>query len=293
MKLKQVTGVLTALALGLSASAASAADAVRLAITDISGLEMLQAEFGEFRDVLSKATGLEFEFFPVNSRTAAVEALNAQKIDFVLTGPAEYVVMGKRTKASPVVGFSRPDYFSAIIVMAESNYTLPSDLKGQKIALGDIGSTSNHLAPAQVLADYGVDPVHDVQMTHISRNVAWEALKRGDIAAVGMNYGKFLEIREKETAFEPGAFRVIGRGPDLPNDLLVAGVHVDEDIVETVRGAFVSHAEPLVDAILVGKDNQKYLGMKFLPNVSDADYDYVRSMYETIGHPEYAEFVGN
>ncbi len=81
-----------------------------------------------------------------------------RKVDFVLTGPAEYVVMRKRTDAQPIVGFSRPDYFSAIIVLADSGIDSVMDLKGKTIALGDIGSTSNHLAPAQVLADYGLNP---------------------------------------------------------------------------------------------------------------------------------------
>jgi phosphonate transport system substrate-binding protein len=50
----------------------------------------------------------------------------------------------------------------------------------------------------------------------------------------------------------------------------------------------------LIEAILAGgEENLKYEGMQFLPGVEDRDYDYVRSMYETIGFPEYAEFVGD
>jgi phosphonate transport system substrate-binding protein len=287
-----ITRLAAAAALSALATVAQAADTVRLAVTDIVGLEMLQSEFGAFRDTLSEATGYEVEFLPVNSRTAAVEALNAEKVDFVLTGPAEYVVINKRTNATPVVGFSRPDYFSGIIVLADSGYNAPADLVGQKVAFGDIGSTSSHLAPAQVLADYGVT-LDDVEVVHTSLNIAWESLKRGDVAAVGINYGKFLAIREGETELEPGAFKVIGRGPDLPNDLLVAGAHVDPVVVETIRQAVVDHSDELVAAILTGEDNQKYKGMKFIAVVDDGDYDYVRAAYATIGYPEYAEFVGN
>jgi phosphonate transport system substrate-binding protein len=32
--------------------------------------------------------------------------------------------------------------------------------------------------------------------------------------------------------------------------------------------------------------------MHFLAKLEDGDYDYVRSMYATIGQPQYAEFVG-
>lgn len=291
-KPSRILAVLGAFMFGLATDVANA-EPVRFAVTDLAGLERLQAEFGKFKEVLSKATGLEYEFYPVTSRTAAVEALNAEKIDFVLTGPAEYVVIHKRTEAQPIVGFSRPDYFAAIVVMADSGISTIADLKGRSVAFGDIGSTSNHLAPSQVLADYGLEPTTDVKTLHISANVAWEALKKGDVAAIGINHGKFVGIRAKESELEPGAFRVIGRGPDLPNDVLMAGKHVDAEIIEKVRAAFTSHPQELVEAILVGDDNQKYLGMKFLPGTKDSDYDYVRAMYATIGQPEYAEFVGN
>ncbi|MGD9535574.1 MAG: PhnD/SsuA/transferrin family substrate-binding protein [Alphaproteobacteria bacterium] len=266
---------------------------IKLAVTDLEGLEQVQREFGAFKDVLQKETGFDITFYPVSNRTAAVEALSAKKIDFVLTGPAEYVVFKKRSDAAPIVGFSRPDYFAGIIVLADSPYMRVKDLKGQKVAFGDVGSTSNHLAPMQALADLGIDPRVDIEALHVDRKVAWEGLKRGDVAAIGINYGKFLELRDKEADLPPGAFRVIARSPDLPNDMLLAGSHVSAETVETVRKAFVDASDALVAAILTGEDNQKYKGMKFLAGIEDKDYDYVRSMYATIGYPQYAEFVGD
>ncbi|MGH8576974.1 MAG: PhnD/SsuA/transferrin family substrate-binding protein [Gammaproteobacteria bacterium] len=80
----------------------------------------------------------------VPNRTAAVEAMNAKKVDLVLTGPAEYVVFRKRTGAVPVLGFSRPDYFATIVVLADSGLGRIADLRGKKVALGPVGSTSKH-----------------------------------------------------------------------------------------------------------------------------------------------------
>jgi len=264
---------------------------VRLAVTDLVGLEGLQREFGAFRSVLSEVMGLRIEFFPVSNRTAAVEVLRSQKIDFVLTGPAEYGVFRKCTNAYPVVGLSRPDYLSAVIVLAEQGMTHPSDVKGKKVAFGAIGSTSKHLGPMQLLKDYGIDPLKDIQALHVGDNIAWEALKRGDVAAIGTTYTVFLRLRDKEPALEPGAFRVIARGPDLPNDVLIAGPYVDQGIVANVRKAFETHPHRLIEAILAGEDNQKYTGMKFLTRIDDSDYRSVRTMYSTIGYPEYSEFV--
>ena len=99
-------------------------------------------------------------------------------------------------------------------------------------------------------------------------------------------------LRDKEKRLEPAAFRVIARGPDLPNDPLLAGAHVDKKLVESVRQAFLNRSQELIQAILTGKDTQKYKGMKFLTRIEDRDYDYVRVMYATIGHTQYAQFVG-
>lgn len=293
ISLAVVTALLFGLGIHTGTPAVAWAEEVHMAVTDLEGLEELQREFGKFRDVLSARTGLDFKFFAVTSRTAVVEAIKAKRVDFVVTGPAEYVVIRNLTNAYAVVGFSRPDYFAGIITLSDSGINRPSDLRGMRVAFGDVGSTSNHLAPMQVLKDYGIDPMQDIQALHVSKPVAWESLKRGDVAAIGMNYGNFLGFRAKEKQLEPGAFKVIARGPDLPNDMLMAAAHVDKRIVERTRAAFEEHAQELISAILVGEDNQKYKGMKFLPKIQDADYNYVRSMYETIGYPRFAAFVGD
>jgi len=276
----------------LLARALYAQESVRFAVTDIVGLEELHTEYGAFQKVLSAATGLDIRFFPVSNRTAAVEALKSRKIDLVLTGPAEYIIFETRTNAYPIIGFSRPDYFAALVTMADSGITGVKDLKRKKVVFGDVGSTSKHLAPMQLLRDAGLDPLKDIQAQHVGTNVGWEALKRGDVAAFGMTYSNFLVLRDKEKRLEPAAFRVIARGPDLPNDPLLAGAHVDKKLVESVRQAFLNRSQELIQAILTGKDTQKYKGMKFLTRIEDRDYDYVRVMYATIGHTQYAQFVG-
>jgi phosphonate transport system substrate-binding protein len=107
-----------------------------------------------------------------------------------------------------------------------------------------------------------------------------------------MTYSNFVALRDKEKQLEPAAFKVIARGPDLPNDPLLAGAHVDKKLVEKVRQAFHSRSQELIKAILTGKDNQKYKGMKFITRIDDRDYDSVRAMYATIGHTQHAQFIG-
>jgi phosphonate transport system substrate-binding protein len=276
------------------AAAPASAENFKLAITDVEGLERLQTEWGAFKSTLETASGHSFEFFPVSNRTAAAEALRAKRVDFVITGPAEYVVINKMTDATAVVGLSRPDYFCALVVMADSPVVRPVDVKGMKVAMDDVGSTSGHLCPSQLLADYGVDPLTDLDSTvHTTRPIAHEALKRGDVAAIGVNYTSWVNgVRNKDTSVPPGSFRVIARSGDLPNDLLVAGSHVDPAIAEAIRTAMVGAKAAIIEAILsVGGDNERFRGMDLVA-IEDKAYDPIRAMYTTIGHPEFSEFVG-
>jgi len=206
--------------------------------------------------------------------------------------------MQNRTDAKVVVGFSRPDYFSVIVTMADSGITNVKDLVGKRVAMGSVGSTSRHLGPIQALADAGIKPMEDLELVHTKVPVLWESLKRGDVAAVGMNHTEFRRLRTQEMengGHQPGAFRVIARGPDLPNDLLMAGSHVSDEMISRLRDGFVNHSDELINSIVNGggTDVDKYTGMRFISNIKDSDYNYVRSMYATIGYPEYSDFVGD
>lgn len=87
MKLKSfLLGVSLA---AVSAFAAATAEAWKLAVTDVEGMERLQLEWGPFKEALEMAAGDTFEFYAVNSRTAAAEGLRGETVDFVVSGPNE------------------------------------------------------------------------------------------------------------------------------------------------------------------------------------------------------------
>lgn len=284
-----IRSLLAAAAVSVASALPVLAEPLKFAVTDIEGLETLQQEFGAFETKLEELTGLEIDLFPVSSRTAAVEALNQGKVDVVLTGPAEYVVINELTDAQIVIAWQRPNYYAQIVTLSDGPIRTVQDLRGKTVTFGSVGSTSQHLGPAQVLADFGLLYDKDYQPQIISRNTAIEALIRGDVAAVGMNESHLGRIR---AAFPETSFTVIARGRDLPNDILIARGGLDKDIVATVKSAFADHAAELMEAILTGEDNQKFKGGFFLTAVQDSDYDYVRSMYATIG-VDTKSFVGN
>jgi phosphonate transport system substrate-binding protein len=274
--------------------AAHAAEPYKIAVTDVDGMERLQTEWGPFKAAMESATGVTFAFFPVNSRTAAAEALKAKHVDFVVTGPAEYVVINKMTKARPLIGLGRPDYFCAIIVMADSGVNTIADLKGKKVGFSDVGSTSGHLCPMQLLKDYGIDPMKDIDRVHTKRNILHESLKRGDLAAIGYNHNSWLaQARDKDKSMPAGAFRILARSGDLPNDMLMVGAHVDPAIAEKVQKGMLANKAAVIKGIMAHEENAtRYVGMDLRP-VDDKTYAVVRDMYATIGYPQYSQFVGD
>ena len=207
------------LAIGLlAATPVLAQQTIRFAVTDIDGMEELQRDMGPFKDAFEAASGLKVEFFPVSGRTVAVEAMAADQVDFVLTGPAEYVVFNARLAAKPVVVWERPDYYSELVVLDASPVQSPADLKGQKISFGDIGSTSQHLGPVTLLKAAGLTYATDYEAVFLKRNAAVEAMIAGDIGAIGMNRTHLEGIIKK---FPDQKFRVIAKGDALPSDVLL------------------------------------------------------------------------
>jgi phosphonate transport system substrate-binding protein len=283
-------GAFAVLAAALPAQAQAPTE-LRFAVTDVVGLENLQREWTPFQRALEQRTGLKLTFFAVTNRTAAVEAMTARRVDLVFTGPAEYVVFRARTNAVPVVAVGRAEYYPLVVVRADSGVTDVAGLKGKRVAFGSIGSTSRHLGPMQLLADLGLNPRTDIQPIHVAANVGFEGLRRGDIAAMGMNHTDFTRLldRDKDTSYF-----VLARGRDLPMDLIVAGAHVDRAIVERLRKAIADNPAEMTRAILAGEgENVKFAGMRWVPSVRDEDYNYVRAMYRTIGQTQFSEFVGN
>lgn len=278
-----------AVALASLTAQVSAAETIRFAVTDIDGLEALQKEMGPFKEAFEKASGLSVEFFAVSGRTVAVEAMAADQIDFVLTGPAEYVVFNARLDAQPVVTWNRPDYYSNVVVLDSAPYRSAAELKGQKISFGEIGSTSQHLAPATLLSEQGLVYGTDYEPVFLKRNVAMEALIKGEIAAIGLNRTHIDQITEK---FPDQKLRVLVQGTELPNDVLLASAKVPAEVVDIVRKTFTEHGDELLAAITSTEENEKYIGGSFTATVTDADYNGVRKMFENVGVTEFSAFLG-
>jgi phosphonate transport system substrate-binding protein len=273
----------------LFALPAFAQDTIRLAITDVDGLESLQREFGPFKAAFEKVSGLKVEFFPVSGRTAAVEAMAAKQVDFVLTGPAEYIVFQARTKATPVVTWQRPDYNSYVVTTEASGIKALTELKGKKVSFHEIGSTSRHLGPGYLIEKAGLTYAKDYEPLFVKVNVGIEAMQRGDIAAIGVNGTDLARFKEKMPDVK---LVVLAKSESLPDDVLIASPDVAAATVAKVRDAFATNFETLFAAVTSTDANRKYVGGKFIADVKDSDYEIIRQMYRSVGIESFSKFAG-
>lgn len=273
----------------LFALPAFAQDTIRLAITDVDGLESLQREFGPFKAAFEKVSGLKVEFFPVSGRTAAVEAMAAKQVDFVLTGPAEYIVFQARTKATPVVTWQRPDYNSYVVTTEASGIKALTELKGKKVSFHEIGSTSRHLGPGYLIEKAGLTYAKDYEPLFVKVNVGIEAMQRGDIAAIGVNGTDLTRFKEKMPDVK---LVVLAKSESLPDDVLIASPDVAAATVAKVRDAFANNFETLFAAVTSTDANRKYVGGKFIADVRDSDYEIIRQMYRSVGIESFSKFAG-
>jgi phosphonate transport system substrate-binding protein len=258
----------------------------------LEGLEQLQREFGPFRDLLQDRLGRPIEFFAVPNRSSAAEALRAAKVDLVLTGPAEYVLFRQRIGAEPVLALTRPDYFAVFATRGDTGIRNLADLKGRKLALGPVGSTSKHIAPVEMLRRAGLDPREDVQIIHTSIELGWQALLRGDVDAYATTSDKFFALRERAREPQAATLVVLAQGDALPNDVLLARSDLDPVLIRRIRDTIEAEESHFIDRILQGVDNQKYRGMRINVHVRDQDYDPVRAMYAAAGFTDLANPSG-
>jgi phosphonate transport system substrate-binding protein len=253
---------------------------LRFAVTDVSGMEDLQRDYGAFRSTLAEVLGIPIEFFPVDNSTAAAPAMLSGLVDMVFAGPSEYLVLNARAKAIPVIAVRRINYHSIIVVRADSKIKSLAQLRGKTIAMRKIGSTSGHLSPTKLLIDAGLDPNTDLKIVMLD-DKGVVALKKGEVDAWATASDRYQNILDK-AGLSKQDFSIIVTGPLLPNDVFVVSNQMAANFVEKVRSQMIENQDKLIQSLVVAQANQKYKGGQLVP-ADDADYNIIREVYQKIG----------
>ncbi|MEM9804492.1 MAG: PhnD/SsuA/transferrin family substrate-binding protein [Cyanobacteria bacterium P01_D01_bin.56] len=252
---------------------------LRFAITDTSGTDELEQDFGVFRQTLADVLQMPVEFFPVKNYSAAAPALIANELDFVLAGPSEYLLLRARADAAPIVGITRPGYVSMIMTRIDSGLNQLSDLHGKRIAMRTEGSTAGHIMPLKMLLDAGLaTDAYEVQMLN---RQGFEALQVGNVDAWADSASRYMEY-VKSPGLDGTEIQVIATSENLPPDVFVANPNLDPDFLAELKNQMLANQDVLMAALWASEANQKYK-QSTLVSVEDSDYQTLRDSYYAIG----------
>lgn len=251
---------------------------LRLAITDVKGLEPLKGDYGPFRDALEKVLALPIEFFPVEDYLTASPALLSGNVDLVLSRPSEYLIMRARAEAIPLVAVTRPDYYSLIAVKADSDLRSIADLKDKTIAMRTEGSTAGHIGATKLLLDEGLE-AKDFRIKML-KGKELEALLSGEVDAWAVSNSRYAQFVEAAAAHD--RVRVVSKGEGLPDDVFVVRSTLDSGFIQDIRKRMVQAQTALLAAMASTPANEKYRQSTFT-RTEDSQYEALREVYRAIG----------
>ena len=259
---------------------------LRFSVTDVFGLEQLQADYGRFTQALEQVLEMPVELIPVNNLVAAAPALLANQLDLVLAGPSEYLILKARAKAVPVVAVTRPGYFTVVSVSADSGITNLKQLKGKRIGMRAQGAGASHLGTTQLLIEAGLDPRSDFETVMVGdRGV--ELLLSGEIDAWGDAVARWQRFTDQAQVTEK-TLPIIARGQPLPSDIFVGNSHLSASFIAHLQTVMIENQAVLLEAIVEAPANAKYKESEMVLG-EDTDYDQIRELYKAIGQESLIE----
>lgn len=191
---------------------------------------------------LSHITGMRFELTVTQSYGAAVEGICNGVADVAFVGPATYLQARQRGCAELLavgVRNGQPAYYAGIFVAQNSPAQSLADLRGARMAFGDINSTSSFLMPVSMLMDAGLNPARDLGAARItgSHPNSLNALLQGQVDAAALSLNSYDRALR---AGIPGAerLRVLARSEAMPYPPFIMNSRLPAATKQRLRQAF-------------------------------------------------------
>lgn len=243
------TAISLAAALAFPSHAQSVADGSRerplrvLLIPADGGTESgTKADYAPVFNAVSRATGLNFELKVGQSYGAVVEGMCGQLADIAFFGPVSYVQAHKRGCAQLLaVGVEKGAsiYSAGMFAKADAPMTSIDDLKGKRVAFGDVNSASSFTFQVAMLLDAGIDPAKDlgaVRMTG-SHASSLAALVQGQVDVASLSFDSY-EKAVKQGVADPKAIKVIAKSMAIPYPPLALNSKLPDALKTRLKEAF-------------------------------------------------------
>ena len=272
--------VLVALGLCLSSPPLRAAQPVRIGMVPDAGAAQVSIEEKEpLRQYLSRAIGQPVELIIPTSYNATIEGLGNRSLDFGYFGGLSYCKAHERFAVIPLVqrDIDR-DFHALLITQANSSIHELRDLKGKRMAFGDINSTSGHMFAVKAMLEVGVDPEKDLKWQRFtgSHAATMQAVASGaaDAGSVDQTVYKAMIADGK---IDGSKLRVFYTTPPFPDYVWSARKDIDPALQARFAAAFFN-LDPARDATVL-----KILRAQHYVRADDAEYVEMRRVARQLG----------
>ncbi len=227
----------------------SAAKPLRVVLVPADGgtEDGTKKDFQPIFSAIEQTYGLKFDIKVGQNYGAVVEAMCNGAADIAWYGPVTYLQARSRGCAELLALAVRKGesvYYSGIFARKDSGIGSIKDLKGKRIALGDVNSTSSFNVPVAMMLEAGVSPARDAAAIHLAGSHAnvLKALSEGLVDAGGASFDSF-EKAVNAKAIDPGKIAVVVKSAPIPYPPLAMHPRLSDGVKAKLRSAFDKVAE--------------------------------------------------
>ncbi|CAM5530182.1 phosphate/phosphite/phosphonate ABC transporter substrate-binding protein [Thauera mechernichensis] len=292
LRRKLIAAGLALIALPFSAMAAqndgSAAKPLRVILVPADGgtEDGTKKDFQPIFSAIEESTGLKFDIKVGQSYGSVVEAMCNGAADIAWYGPVTYLQAKERGCSELLalaVSKGQSVYYSGVFARTDAGIDGVADLKGKKVALGDVNSTSSFAVPVAMMMAGGVEPARDLASINMAGSHAnvLKALAEGLVDAGGASFDSF-EKAVNGNAIDPSKVKVIAKSAPIPYPPLAIHPKVEGDVKARLRDAFnnIDKLPGITKEQIRGYGGGKVDG--YTANVSEDDMAAAGKMFELV-----------
>lgn len=254
----------------------------------------LEAKAKPLEKLLSKELGIPVKVSVSTDYNSMVEAMSSKKIDVGFLPPDGYVMAHKRGAADVLLqaqrfGVKQPggkstgklvdSYSAQILVKKGSDIKTIKDLKGKKIAVQDVSSTSGYIFPIAELKEKGVDLEKDATLTTVKgHDQGVMAVLNGD-ADAAFTFEDARNIVKGDVPDIMTKVLPMYKTKPIPNDTISVRSDMSKKFRTKLQNAFIKIAKTKSGHKIVSEiyRHEGYVKSK------DSNFDIVREYSKEIG----------
>jgi len=208
-----------------------------------------KADYLPVFNAITRTTGLQFDLKVGQSYGAVVEGMCNQLADIAFFGPVAYVQAHQRGCAQLLaVGVEKGEsvYYAGMFTKADSPIAAVKDVKGRRMAFGDVNSASSFTFQVAMLLDAGLDPVRDLAAIRMTGSHASSlaALTQGQVDVASLSFDSY-EKAVKQGAVDAKQIKVIAKSIPIPYPPLALNAKLPEALKTQLKSAFAGvHKAP-------------------------------------------------